>query len=308
MIYLILLFILFAFLLLLRHYQFLKKDILQPLEQIRISTQAIQNEDFTVQVLYDYDGEIGELCHDFELMRDQLEAARQQTALLEQNEQLLLACISHDLKTPLSAIYCYVEGIQNGLVKEEEGIKRYARTILSKVTMLSKLIDDILEHSKSQMNEFSIQTAELYTREYLTGLFQELSLDIKQKGLTFTLEEIPDVLVCIDESRISQVIQNIIYNSIKYTEPGGEIKVHSLIADNKLILSISDTGQGIGVEDLPFIFNKFYRSEKARTLNVAGSGLGLSIAKNIITKHNGTIQCDSLLGEGTTISFSLPLC
>ncbi len=297
--------LLIGFIKLLRH------SIFEPISELHKATNSILMGDLQKPLTYDYDDEPGELCHDFEMMRSELLSASEQAKKLKENEKLLLACISHDLKTPLSSISGYVEGIKEGLVKDEEGIRRYSNIVMDKVTVLSKLIDDILEHSKTELNEFSIETEETYSKMYFTDIFDDVSNDVIRSGLKFRIEEIPDYIVNIDLKRIRQVVYNIISNSLKFTQPGGEIYVsfftnHGYNGD-ELVVSIKDTGKGISASDLPFIFDKFYRGEKARTLNIAGSGLGLSIAKYIIEKHGGNIECDSVLDVGTTIMFSLPL-
>lgn len=289
----------------------LKHSIFKPIKALHEVTGNILIGNLETPLTYDYDDEVGTLCHDFEMMRTELLNGSNRAKQLKDNEKLLLACISHDLKTPLSSISAYVEGIREGIVTDEDGIKRYTSIILNKVKILTKLIDDILEHSKTELNELSIQREEVYSKQYFTKIFEELSLDIVQAGIEFTISEIPDYLLNIDVKRIRQVIYNIISNSIKYTPEGGKIQI-SFFTNNRaskeeLVISIKDTGEGISASDLPFIFDKFYRGEKARTLNIAGSGLGLNIAKYIVTKHGGYIECDSILDVGTTIMFSLPL-
>ncbi len=289
----------------------LKHSIFEPISELHTATNNILMGDFEKPLTYDYDDEPGVLCHDFEMMRSELLSANEQAKKLKENEKLLLACISHDLKTPLSSISGYVEGIKEGIVTDEEGIKRYSNIVMDKVAVLSKLIDDILEHSKTELNEFSIELKEAYSKKYFTDLFNDVSNDVISSGLKFKIEEIPDYLINIDAKRIGQVVYNIISNALKFTQPGGEIYVSFFTNHGRnggeLIVSIKDTGKGISASDLPFIFEKFYRGEKARTLNIAGSGLGLNIAKYIIEKHGGNIECDSVLDVGTTIMFSLPL-
>ncbi len=308
---------LFAFLLLaavflsFRFVALLKNYIFKPINALHKATGNILSGDMETPLTYDYDDETGTLCHDFELMRGQLLNSNDHAKQLKDNEKLLLACISHDLKTPLSSISAYVEGIKEGIVTDEEGIKRYASIVMNKVKILSKLIDDILEHTKTELDEFSIHPEEVYAKSYFTEIFFELTPDILQAGIELQIGEIPDYLLSIDVKRIRQVIYNIISNSIKFTPSGGKIQVSFFTnkreTKEELVVSIKDTGKGIGASDLPFIFDKFYRGEKARTLNIAGSGLGLNIAKYIVTKHGGYIECDSILEVGTTILFSLPL-
>ena len=284
----------------------LKKDVFAPIFALHNVTNEIMKSNYDIKLTYDYDSEIGKLCHDFEILRDELKSINIREKQLSENEKLLLACISHDLKTPLAAISGYVEGIRDGIVKDSEGIKRYTGIIMNKIKLLSKLIDDILEHSKAELNEFSIETEEVYSKNFFEEAFNDLSIDVIQNGLTFEIAEIPNVIIKIDKMRIFQVLQNIISNSLKYTVNGG-ISVDFAVYDNELVISIKDSGKGIAATDIPFVFDKFYRGEKARTMNAAGSGLGLNISRYIVNKHGGKIECDSILDKGTTISFSLPI-
>lgn len=288
-------------------YRFLESDILIPIQELHITTKAILNGDYEEKLAYDFDSEIGTLCHDFEKMRDELKVSKQAELKLHEKEKLLLACISHDLKTPLSAISGYVEGIRDGIAKTPEAIQSYTNTILKKVRMLSKLIDDILEHSKTELNEFSIEKQEIYSQDYFLNVCSDLSLDVEKNGIHFRINEVPNVMIMIDPYRMTQVMQNLISNAIKHTPKGGHISVLFELGVQQLAVSVTDDGRGINAEDIPFVFDKFYRGEKARTLNVSGSGLGLTITKYIIEKHQGKIECDSLLGSGTTIRFWIPL-
>ncbi|WP_455715723.1 HAMP domain-containing sensor histidine kinase [Anaerosporobacter sp.] len=284
---------------------FLHRDILLPIRQVHQSTKKIREGDFRERVRYDYDGEIGLLCHDFESLRDELDYSIQNERLLKEKEKLLLAYISHDLRTPIATISGYVEGIHTGLVKDER-VQEYTSIILKKITMLNGLIDDILEHSKAQLHEFDIHKTECYSRDFFTGIVEELRGDIMKKGLEFRSNEIPNLLINIDQKRILQVLQNLVGNAMKFTEKG-TIAIQFRYESEKLFIAVLDTGVGISATDQSMIFEPFYRGEKARTLNVPGSGLGLSISQYIVTQHGGRIFCDSVLDEGTTMEFYIPV-
>ena len=286
--------------------KFIKRDIIEPVNEIHNTTINILKGKLDQKISYDYDGEIGTLCHDFEELRSSLDYSITNEKKLKEKEKLLLAYISHDLKTPLSIISGYVEGINSGLVKDEKIIKEYTDIILNKTSLLNKLIDDILLQSKTQLNEFTINTEECYSNEFFAEIIPEIKKEVEDNHINFSYTTIPTVLINIDKLRIKQVIQNLIGNSIKFTKPKGEIKMNFQLHDNNILVSVIDNGIGIAAADLPMIFHEFYRGEKARTLNVPGSGLGLSISKYIVEKHNGHIECDSVLNQGTNITFSIP--
>lgn len=285
--------------------RFLNQDILIPIRQVHQSTKKIREGDLLERVHYDYDGEIGTLCHDFEGLRDELAYSIQNERRLKEKEKLLLAYISHDLRTPIATISGYVEGIHMGIVKGD-GVQEYTSIILKKITMLNGLIDDILEHTKAQLHEFDIKRTECYSKEFFTSIVEEFKEDVRKKGLEFKCNEIPNLLISIDQKRIRQVLQNLIGNAMKFTEKG-TISIRFRYEDGKLFIAVHDTGIGIPATDQTMIFEAFYRGEKARTLNVPGSGLGLSIAQYIVSQHGGRIYCDSVLNEGTTMEFYVPV-
>lgn len=229
--------------------------------------------------------------------------------LLMENEQKLLACISHDLKTPIASILGCAEGILSGFADSSEKQKEYAGIILEKTSLLNQMINQVMSHSISDMDDFTISKKELYLKPYLTEVFSSMAYDFSSHGITLTVSEIPDLLVRIDPERIYQVFQNILSNSIKYARTEApEIKVNvSRLDEDFALVEISDNGNGVPPEDVPLVFHRFFRSEKARTQNVPGNGLGLSIVKNIIEKHGGFVDCESTYQKSFTIIFSLPL-
>lgn len=300
--------------------RFMRRDFFKPLEQIHLATNGITEGRFDIAVTYDYDGEIGTLCHDFDMMRSELRESNLREQEYKRKETLLLASISHDLKTPLATVGNYVEGILYDVVVEREEIKEYAGIILNKVYFINGLIDDILEHSKAGLGEFSINREEVYVKPFFEELLKDLRKEAKQKGFELTYGPVPEILVSIDRQRITQVIRNLVDNSIKYGVVGGQIRIESRIepVQNKvsqdklppnemLLISIWDNGSGIASADQPFIFDKFYRGDKARNQDIKGSGLGLNIAQYIVHQHGGEIECDSILGVGTTMTFFIEI-
>ena len=281
------------------------KDIIEPISKIHKVTNSIRDGHFEERLYYDYDGEIGTLCHDFEGLRSDLEYSNENGRKLKEKEKLLMAYISHDLRTPIATISGYVEGIHNDIVKGDR-IHEYTAIILKKIGMLNSLIDDILEHSQAQLHEFEIKKCECYSRKYFEEIMIEAKQDVEKKGLMFSYSEIPEVLINIDEKRMRQVMQNLLGNAMKFTNEG-HICVEYKVEKDYLLILVKDTGAGIAAIDIPMIFDEFYRGEKARTLNVQGSGLGLSISKYIVEQHGGRIECDSILDQWTEMQFSIPI-
>ncbi|PRR83577.1 HAMP domain-containing sensor histidine kinase [Clostridium vincentii] len=289
-------------------YLFTKKDILAPIASLHESACKILKGDFFYKIKYDYNTEIGGFCHDFEAMRDEIKFSKEKEVAIKVNEKELLACLSHDIKTPLTAIHGYVSGIKDGIVKDKEGIDNYCTLTLNRLKMLNKLLDDILEHSKAELNKMNIKLDEFYCEEFFRDILEDLYIEIESKNIKFKFpDEIPNILINGDKKRLSQVMYNLVSNSIKYSKLQGEIAVYFEVLDNSLYVYVKDNGIGISSNDVPNIFNKFYRGEKSRSQNIPGSGLGLSISKYIIEAHGGFIHCVESSFKGTIICFTLPL-
>jgi signal transduction histidine kinase/uncharacterized protein YxeA len=289
-------------------YIFAQKNILWPIATLNESASKILKGDFSYKIKYDYDTEIGAFCHNFEAMRDELKFSKEKEVAIKNNEKELLACLSHDIKTPLTAIHGYVSGIKDGIVKDRKGIENYCVIILNRIKMLSKLLEDILEHSKAELNKMNITLSEFYSGNFFSDILNDLSVEIESAGIQFIApKEIPNVIINGDKKRISQVMYNLISNSIKYSKESGTISIYFENTANYMKIYIKDNGIGISSADIPYIFKKFYRGEKSRNQNIQGSGLGLSISKYIVEAHGGFINCVQSSSEGTTICFSLPI-
>ncbi len=285
------------------------EDVWLPVKQLHEATKSILEKKSDVEVKYDYDSEIGMLCHDFERMREEILDSYKRELKAREKEKVMYASISHDLKTPLASVTGYLEEILFDVVHTRSEIKASANQALNKAVIINKLIDDVLEHSKAQLNELSIHKQEVYAQDYFKELLSEYALDAKRKKYTFTYDLPVNVLIRIDTDRIAEVMQNLISNAEKYGKDkiSIEVKFESILEpDAMLIVSVKDHGRGIEAADLPFIFDMFYRGNKARTSDIVGSGLGLNISKYIVEQHGGQIECDSIVGVGTTISFSIP--
>ncbi|MBW9148175.1 HAMP domain-containing histidine kinase [Clostridium sp. CM028] len=289
-------------------YILLKKDILLPLDSLNESARRILKGDFTYEIHYDYDTEMGVFCHDFEAMRDELKFSKKKEISIKVSEKELLACLSHDIKTPLTAIHGYVSGIKDGIVKDKAGIENYCIIILNRVKMLSKLLEDILEHSKAELNKMNISLVEFYCGDFFKDILDDLSVEITSKEIHFIFpDKIPNLLLNGDKKRLSQVMYNLVSNSIKYSREDGSISIYFENTGRYLNVYIKDTGMGISSADIPYIFNKFYRAEKCRNQNIPGSGLGLSISKYIVEAHGGFINCVESSLNGTIICFGIPI-
>lgn len=287
-----------------------KEDIWTPIHNLHLVTKDMMRGKFDTSVYYDYDGAIGSLCHDFESMRNEILSGYQRENRAKEKEKELYASISHDLKTPIASIRGYLEEILYGVITEPNEVHSAMERMLQKSVILTELIDDILEHSKAELNQLNIVKEEVYAADYFENLLSGYASDAKLHDYEFLYTLPSNVLIALDQRRIAEVMQNLIENAVKYR--AGKLRIQVTFEEMKdpepmLIVNVSDNGSGIDAADQPFIFDLFFRGNKARSQDIPGSGLGLNIVKYIVEQHCGQIQCDSIAGVGTTISFSIPM-
>lgn len=293
---------------------YLKHHILAPMKEIGESAQAILSGNYDIPVVKIQGNnlnlnEVDELTFVFELMRDKLKENKEKEERLKRSQKELISCISHDLKTPISTIKAYSEGLRDGLADTPEKKEKYYAILVKKAELLNHMISDLLEHSNAELNELKIIKKEHYFLEYLYKLEKDMRELAESRGFRFEcIKSVPDIMVNMDENRITQVITNLIENSIKYTNSNGgfiRLKTDYDNVNHQISVSVKDNGSGISTEDIPYVFDLFYRAEKSRTMSIPGSGLGLSICKYIIEQHGGTISLNSRAGEGTEFIFTI---
>lgn len=293
-----------------------KRRIITPVQEMIASSKAIIDGNYSVAVVktdsrHIMDNDVDKLSYNFEIMRDELREKRRREEELKRSQKELISCISHDLKTPISTIKAYSEGLRDGMAKDPEKIARYADIIVHKTQVLTKMISDLLEHTNSELNQLIITKREQYFNAYMDKLAGELKQVAEHNGINFFYDnKAANLLVTFDENRITQVITNLFDNSIKYgkKEEGSiGLRITFKQETNLLYITVWDDGNGIGEIDKPFVFDKFFRGEKSRSMSIPGSGLGLSICKYIVEQHDGTIECESSMKEGTAFTFTLPV-
>ncbi|GGM30438.1 hypothetical protein GCM10011351_15740 [Paraliobacillus quinghaiensis] len=287
---------------------YISRTVLNPIKQIYTATEEVQEGNMDYPIRYYKKDEIGRFIHGFNLMRDHLKQSFAKQRQYEKNRKELIANISHDLRTPLQSIKGYVEGINDGIVKNEEMKKRYLQVILSKTEQLDRLIDNLFEFSKIDLDQFVVDKRLVNSEAFFTELLSDAETDLAQKEVKLIVEKpIPSLILAIDSMRIEQVITNLLDNAVSY---GGTLVQVSIQEDKQkesLHVHIRDDGNGIATEDLPNIFTRFYRGEKSRSRELGGTGLGLAIVKTIIEAHSGTISVESEEGVGSEFTFSLPV-
>jgi len=284
------------------------KHILNPIAELAIAAKKISEGNFDYRVKSKANDELGELARTFETMRRKLKEAQATQKQYEKNRQELIAGISHDLKTPITTVKGYLKGIQDGLAKTPEKLDQYIHVIQKAVDNMEALISELFLYSKLDLKQipFHFEQVDLYP--FFVDVIEELSFQLEKENGTATLLADPtqSYIVKADREKLKRVVSNIIQNSLKYMDKQEKnIRVRLSSQPNAVMVEIQDNGRGIKQEDLPYIFDRFYRTDPSRNRATGGSGLGLSIAKKIIEAHRGTIWAESEWGKGTTIYFKL---
>lgn len=286
----------------------LYRGILRPLNTLKQATNEMKKGNLNFSISGDPDDEIGQLCENFEEMRIHLKELIESKMQYEQEVRELISNISHDLKTPLTAIKGYSEGILDGVADTPEKRDKYIKTIYSKANDMSVLVDELSLYSKIDSNTTSYVFSTIDVGEYFGDCIDEVSLDLELKNIELGYENTtaPDVKAIADAEQLKRVINNIIGNSVKYLgKKKGKINVRIKELGEFIQVQIEDNGVGIPAKDLPYIFDRFYRADASRNSKKGGSGLGLAIAKKIIEEHQGRIWASSDEGFGTSIFFTL---
>jgi len=230
---------------------------------------------------------------------------------LEKSRREFIANVSHELRTPLTTIRSAAESIENEKIKAEVKLN-FLSMILSESDRMTRIVEDLLVVSRFDNKKMMWKFAEIDLEAMSRHIYEAMRGEAEKKEQGFKLDISGDIpLVFADKDRIEQVLGNIISNAIKYTQPGGTIEFMLSPHEIKDIFSgikfiIRDNGYGIPKEDLPHIFERFYRVDKARSTEAGGTGLGLAIAQEIVLEHKGTIKMDSIIGEGTAVTVTIP--
>ena len=284
------------------------RSIAVPLVKLKKATQNIKegNLDFVLDV--EGNDEFSELCQDFEEMRRRLKESTEEKNLIEKENKELISNISHDLKTPITAVKGYIEGIMDGVADTPEKMDRYVRTIYNKTNEMDHLINELTFYSKIDTNRIPYTFGKLNVEDYFADCAEEVGLELETRGIELVYANYveKDVMVIADGEQIRRVIHNIISNAIKYMDkPKGIIQIRIKDVGDFIQIEIEDNGKGIGPKDLPYIFDRFYRTDVSRNSSKGGSGNGLSIVKKILEDHGGKVWATSRLGIGTIMYFVL---
>lgn len=286
-----------------------------PIEKLKQGAIEIKNGNLDYKFDYscNFDcgcmNEIDLLFKEFEEMRLELLNSRKQKEEYDRKRNELISNISHDIKTPISSIIGYLEGIMDGVADSEEKKDKYIETIYKKALYMNKLINDLALFSRLDINQLDFEFEVVYSSHYLNSLYEDYKFELMEKAVEFSLTEHLgcDTKALIDKKTFRRVFDNIINNSINHmNKQDPKISIYSEEQGNNIIIKIEDNGVGIPSDKLEAIFERFYKIDSSRNTEIGGSGLGLSIAKQIISAHQGNIWAESIPGEGTSIILAIP--
>ena len=287
------------------------RSVATPLVKLRKATQNIK--DGNLDFVLDVEGtdEFADLCRDFEEMRRRLKESAEEKLVLDKENKELISNISHDLKTPITAVKGYVEGIMDGVADTPEKMDRYVRTIYNKTVEMDHLINELTFYSKIDTNRIPYTFSKLNVEDYFSDCAEEVGLELETRGIQLCYANYvdSDVQVIADGEQIRRVIHNIISNAIKYMDRGkgmkGIIQIRVKDVGDFVQVEIEDNGKGIAAKDLPYIFDRFYRTDVSRNSAKGGSGIGLSIVRKILEDHGGKVWATSREDIGTIMYFVL---
>ncbi len=282
------------------------RGTMTPLKKLQVGTKNIKegNLDFTID--YDESDEMGELCRNFEEMRQRLKESTEEKMLTEQENKALISNIAHDLKTPITAVKGYAEGILDGVANTPDKQARYLQMIYNKANEMDRLINELTLYSKIDTNRIPYNFNKINVAAYFADCVDEIGLDLETRGITLSYTNYADehTLIIADPEQLMRVINNIVNNAVKYMDVRrGRISIRIKDVGDFIQVEIEDNGRGIAAKDLPYIFDRFYRTDASRNSATGGSGIGLSIVKKIVEDHGGKIWATSKIDTGTIMYF-----
>ena len=281
--------------------------IMVPVNKLLGGAERIKQGDLSKDIHYSGKDELSEVCESFNEMQDRLRDNINKNIIYEQSRREMVAGISHDLRTPLTAIKSYVKGLKDGVAQTEEKRQSYLDVIYLKTGEMESLIENLFQFAKLESGSETFRFQQVCLNQYLTTYLDAHNDDYKMRGVSLIFHDIPQKLMSkIDEKHMSKVFENIVENSIKYAADHQVTITVSLQASNEsAMIRVKDNGPGVPVECLPKLFESFFRVDDSRSNSTEGSGLGLAIAKYVIEEHGGRIYAEN--DSGLAIMIELPV-
>ncbi len=284
------------------------RGVMGPVGKMQAAAQKIKEGNLDFELEAEAEDELGRLCQSLEEMRRHLQDNAEEKVKFDKENKELISNISHDLKTPVTAIKGYAEGIMDGVADTPEKMERYIRTIYNKASEMDTLINELTLYTKIDTNRIPYNFNTLSVDAYFEDCAEDLSIELESRGVEFGYFNYVEagVKIIADAEQIKRVVHNIVNNSLKYMDkPKGKINLRVKDVGDFIQIEMEDNGRGIAAKDLPNIFDRFYRTDASRNSSKGGSGIGLSIVKKIIEEHGGKIWATSREETGTTMYFVL---
>jgi signal transduction histidine kinase len=272
--------------------------ILRPIERLTVAAQHMEKGDLAVRVPVESADEIGRLAHSFNAMASSL-------AQQEQLRRNMVGDVAHELRTPLTNLRGYLEAARDGLLAPDAAL---VANLYEETMLLSRLVADLQELAQAEAGQLALVRQPAALPAIIAQAAAMLQPQAEAKGLTLGIELPADLpLVDVDPERIGQVLRNLLNNAVAHTLAGGRITIRAAAVGQQVAVSVRDTGAGISPDDLPHVFDRFYRADRSRARQTGGAGLGLAIARHLVTAHGGAISVESAPGQGATFTFTVPL-
>jgi two-component system OmpR family sensor kinase/two-component system sensor histidine kinase BaeS len=275
----------------------ISRGMSRPIVELTEASRAVASGDLSARVRVRYQGEIGELARAFNSMTEELARA-------DQIRRNLTADVAHELRTPLSVIRGKLEGVIDGVYP---ATPEHLEPIVDETKLLTHLVEDLRLLTQAETDQLTLEMRPTDIGDLLRDAHVNFSPQASDRGVTLSLD-LPAHLPAVtgDWRRIAQVLSNLVTNALRHTPQGGCVALRATAGDGTVRVSVADTGSGISSEDLPYIFERFWRGEKSRSRAGGGTGLGLAIAKQLVEIHSGTIGVDTEAGKGSSFWFTLP--
>ena len=276
---------------------FLSRRILRPVAALTGAVRRMEDGDLSQRVNVSSKDEIGELARSFNSMADSLRR-------VEQLRQNMVNDVAHELRTPLTNIRCQIEALQDGLAQPTAAVMD---SLHEEAMLLESLVDDLQVLALAEAGQLDLKPRQISVQGEVAQAVNGVERQLENGKLTIRVDiEEASLLVFVDAKRFGQILRNLLNNAILHTPPGGTIAIKASQLDAEIEIMIADTGCGIAAADLPFVFERFYRSDASRDRATGGAGLGLAIVKQIVAAHGGKIRIESVIRKGTTVYLALP--
>jgi signal transduction histidine kinase len=286
---------------------FLSEAVTDRIQTLCRVVRRMSTGELGLQVPVDGKDEMAELASAFNLMAANLQEARLKQVELDSLRRDLIAWVSHDLRTPLTSIRAILEALADGMVEDPPTVQRYLKTAQRDIQSLSHLIDELFVMSQMDAGGLKLERQQNSIGDLISDTIESFSELAERQGIRLEGCLNPDVDPSfMDAQQIGRVLSNLVNNALRYTPNGGQVNICATREEDGVLVEVQDSGEGIPPDDLPHVFDRFYRGEKSRNRKTGGSGLGLAIARGIVEAHGGTITAESEPGRGTRIYFYLP--